>query len=77
MPMYMFAGTFFSAAQLPGWLHAVVVCTPLYQGVELCRTLGLGTATVAGTLGHAAYLGVMAGAGVVVGRARYTRALTA
>jgi hypothetical protein len=32
---------------------------------------------VAGTLGHAAYLGLLAGAGVVVGRARYTRELTA
>jgi lipooligosaccharide transport system permease protein len=76
MPMYMFAGTFFSAAQLPAWLHAIVVCTPLYQGVELCRTLGLGTATVSGTLGHAGYLAVMAGAGVVIGRSRYTRELT-
>ncbi|MDT4939725.1 MAG: lipooligosaccharide transport system permease protein [Pseudonocardiales bacterium] len=76
MPMYMFAGTFFSAEQLPNWLHAVVVCTPLYQGVELCRTFGLGTATAIGTLGHVAYLVALATAGVVAGRRRYTAELT-
>jgi lipooligosaccharide transport system permease protein len=77
MPMYMFAGTFFAVAQLPAWLHAIVVCTPLYQGVELCRTLSLGTATVAGTVGHGAYLGAFVGAGLLAGRARYTRVLAA
>jgi ABC-type multidrug transport system permease subunit len=77
MPMYMFAGTFFSAEQLPAWLHAVVVCTPLYQGAQLCRTVGLGTATLTGTVGHAAYLGTLVVAGVVAGRRRYARLLTA
>jgi lipooligosaccharide transport system permease protein len=77
MPMYMFAGTFFSAEQLPAWLHAIVVCTPLYQGVQLCRTLGLGTATLLGTLGHVAYLGVLIVAGVATGRRRFARVLTA
>ncbi|MCU1657769.1 MAG: type transporter [Pseudonocardiales bacterium] len=77
MPMYMFAGTFFSAEQLPAWLHAIVVCTPLYQGIQLCRTLSLGTASAAGTVGHAAYLVVLVASGIVLGRRRYARELTA
>jgi lipooligosaccharide transport system permease protein len=77
MPMYMFAGTFFSAEQLPAWLHAIVVCTPLYQGVQLCRTLSLGTATVPGSVGHATYLALLVAFGVLVGRRRYARELTA
>jgi lipooligosaccharide transport system permease protein len=77
MPMYMFAGTFFSVEQLPDWLRAIVICTPLYQGVELCRTLGLGTANVAGSLGHVAYLAVLVAAGIAVGRRRYAAELTA
>jgi lipooligosaccharide transport system permease protein len=77
MPMYMFAGTFFSAEQLPSVLHAVVVCTPLYQGVELCRTVSLGTATAMGTLGHVMYLAALLVAGTTVGRQRFTRELAA
>jgi lipooligosaccharide transport system permease protein len=77
MPMYMFAGTFFSAEQLPTWLHAIVVCTPLYQGVELSRTLGLGTADLLGTVGHAAYLGSLIALGIIWGRRRYAAELTA
>jgi lipooligosaccharide transport system permease protein len=76
MPMYMFAGTFYSAEQLPRGLHAVVVCTPLYQGAQLCRTISLGTETAIGTLGHVAYLGVLVVAGVQAGRRRYAQVLT-
>jgi lipooligosaccharide transport system permease protein len=77
MPMYMFCGTFFSAEQLPAWLHAIVVCTPLYQGIQLCRTLSLGIATAPGTVGHAAYLMLLVISGVLLGRRRYARELTA
>ncbi|HEY2044648.1 MAG TPA: ABC transporter permease [Jatrophihabitans sp.] len=77
MPMYMFAGTFFSAEQLPAWLHAIVVCTPLYQGVQLCRSIVLGTVTPAGVAGHGAYLALLVLFGVLVGRRRYTLELTA
>jgi lipooligosaccharide transport system permease protein len=77
MPMYMFAGTFFSAEQLPEWLHVIVVCTPLYQGAQLCRALGLGTASATGALGHISYLVALIAVGVLAGSRRYTRVLTA
>jgi lipooligosaccharide transport system permease protein len=77
MPLYMFSGTFFAVAQLPRWLRDVAYVTPLWQGVELCRTLALGTATAGGTAIHVAYLAVLAGAGIVVARITYRRRLHA
>ncbi|WP_198663536.1 ABC transporter permease [Jiangella endophytica] len=56
MPMFLFSGTFFPVEQLPAGLEAVAMATPLWHGVELCRSLVMGTATVAGSLGHVAYL---------------------
>ena len=41
-PAFLFSGTFFPVTQLPGWLQVVARCTPLYQGVSLCRDLVLG-----------------------------------
>lgn len=51
MPMFLFSGTFFPVAQLPGALEVVARVTPLWHAVELCRgattgTLGLGPALV-------------------------------
>ncbi len=56
MPMYLFSGTFFSTDQLPGWAQSVVALTPLWHGVELCRTLSLGTATWTASAVHVGYL---------------------
>ena len=56
IPMFLFSGTFFPIEQLPGWLQPVAWVTPLWHGVELCRSLSLGTATAVDSLGHAAYL---------------------
>ncbi len=53
----------------PGWLQAVIRCTPLYQGVALLR--GLDTGIVTWSLaGHAAYLLVAGGLGLVVATRR-------
>lgn len=41
MPLFLFSGTFFPVGQLPGFLQAVAVATPLYHGVELTRKLAL------------------------------------
>ncbi|GAA1602150.1 ABC transporter permease [Catellatospora bangladeshensis] len=75
MPLYLFSGTFFATAQLPDALGHLVALTPLWHGVELCRTLTLGTATWAGSLGHVAYLSVMALAGYLVARRNFRRHL--
>jgi lipooligosaccharide transport system permease protein len=41
MPLFLFSGTFFPVSQLPGFLEAVAVATPLFHGVELTRKLAL------------------------------------
>ncbi|MGD0439474.1 MAG: ABC transporter permease [Acidimicrobiales bacterium] len=75
VPLFLFSGTFFPIAQLPGWLQLVARCTPLYQGVSLCRALVLGHVPVSEALGHAAYLLSMSVAGVVLARVTYRRRL--
>jgi lipooligosaccharide transport system permease protein len=75
LPMYMLSGTFFPIEQLPGWLHPLAWATPLWHGVELCRTLALDTATVAETLTHLGYLVVMGVVGMLVARSTYRRYL--
>jgi ABC-type polysaccharide/polyol phosphate export permease len=77
MPMYMFSGTFFATTQLPGWLRFAVEALPLWQGVELCRSLSLGTAGALGASFHAAYLLTLTAAGVLAARSTYRRRLHA
>ncbi|MFC7244255.1 ABC transporter permease [Catellatospora aurea] len=75
MPLYLFSGTFFATTQLPEAVQHLVALTPLWHGVELCRTLTLGTATWAGSLTHIAYLTALALAGYLVARRTYHRNL--
>jgi lipooligosaccharide transport system permease protein len=53
----------------PGWLQAVVRCTPLYQGVVLVRAADLGIFSWI-LLAHIGYLVLMAVAGVIITRRR-------
>lgn len=69
LPMFLFSATFYPLTVYPGWLQAVVRCTPLYQGVVLCRAADLGIWSWT-LLGHIAYLVAMAVAGVVITRRR-------
>ncbi|RCG32394.1 hypothetical protein DQ384_05910 [Sphaerisporangium album] len=73
MPMYLFAGTFFDLATLPEWLRPVAYVLPLWHGVDLCRTLSLGTATLGTSLVHVGYLVVLTAAGVVAALFTYRR----
>jgi Nod factor-specific ABC transporter NodJ protein len=77
MPMYMFSGTFFAVAQLPHWVRPVAYVLPLWHGVELCRTLSLGTATLLGSAVHVAFLLALFVGGVLVARVRYRQKLHA
>jgi lipooligosaccharide transport system permease protein len=77
MPLYMFSGTFYPTAQLPGWLRDIVPVSPLWHGVQLCRTLSLGTATAAGTAVHLTVLLVLTGAGTVAAAVTYRKRLSA
>jgi lipooligosaccharide transport system permease protein len=41
-PLFLFSGTFFPISQLPAFIQPVAWFTPLFHGVALTRSLGLG-----------------------------------
>jgi lipooligosaccharide transport system permease protein len=75
MPLMLFSGTFFPLSQLPGWLRPLAYATPLWHGVALCRAFSLGHFDLLGTLGHVAYLVVLAAVGIWAGARTYRRRL--
>jgi lipooligosaccharide transport system permease protein len=66
-PLFLFSGTFFPIEQLPAFLQPLAWVTPLWHGVELCRSLSLGTigADPMMALVHLAVLVLFAGGGLV------------
>jgi lipooligosaccharide transport system permease protein len=56
VPLFLFSGAFFPIEQLPAALEVAARLTPLWHGVTLCRDLMLGSATLAGAVGHLAFL---------------------
>ena len=75
VPLFLFSGTFFPITQLPGWLQAVGVATPLYHGVALCRDLTLGQLNAGSDILHAAYLVLLVSAGFATALVTYRRRL--
>jgi len=75
MPMFLFSATFYPITVYPGWLQLVVRVTPLYQGVALSRACALGELSWS-SLGHVAYLAIVAAVGYTV-VARRIRSLLA
>lgn len=75
MPMFLFSGTFFPVSQLPAALRVLAYITPLWHGVDLCRHLALGEATLLGSLGHVAYLLAWFFVGCRVALSTYSRRL--
>ncbi|HEV2360388.1 MAG TPA: ABC transporter permease [Acidimicrobiales bacterium] len=75
VPLFLFSGTFFPITQLPGWLQAVAVATPLYHGVALCRELVEGRVTASSILVHVLYLTALAVVGSLVALRGYKRRL--
>lgn len=77
MPLFLFSGTFFPLTQLPSGVRPIAYATPLWHGVDLCRTLALGTEHAWPTIGHVAYLGAMAVIGTLLAVRTYrSRLLT-
>lgn len=64
-PLYLFSGTFFPIASLPGALQPIAWLSPLWHGVELTRGFALGTIgqEPVAALAHAAILVGLALAG--------------
>jgi lipooligosaccharide transport system permease protein len=75
IPLFLFSGTFFPVTQLPAWIRPLAYATPLWHGVALCRALSLGTADVAGALGHISYLVAITVLGLALGQRTYRRRL--
>src|SRR4051794_2933058 len=65
LPLFLFSGTFFPISSYPPGLQLVVALTPLYQGVDLLRSLITGHID-ATLLFHVVYLTVMGIAGLSV-----------
>jgi lipooligosaccharide transport system permease protein len=75
IPLFLFSGTFFPVTQLPAWIRPLAYATPLWNGVALCRSLSLGTATLGGALVHVGYLAALAAVSIAVGHRTYRRRL--
>jgi lipooligosaccharide transport system permease protein len=70
LPLFLFSAVFFPADVYPEAVRPLLLLSPLYHGVELVRSLVLGTPGLA-TLGHVAFLVVMGVAGALVAARRF------
>ena len=75
IPLFLFSGTFFPLSSLPQGLRVVAYATPLWHGVDLCRTLVDGTATWGRSGLHVAYLLGLCGLGAAAAARTYPRRL--
>ena len=74
LPLFLFSGTFYPITSYPPALQLFVQITPLYQGVDLIRSLTLGDIGP-GILVHVVYLTVMGLGGLWVVSRRLDRLL--
>jgi lipooligosaccharide transport system permease protein len=65
LPMFLFSGTFYPLDAYPEALRFVVQLTPLYQGVDLIRSLSVGAISPV-LLVHVAYLTIMGLVGLAI-----------
>jgi lipooligosaccharide transport system permease protein len=74
LPMFLFSGTFYPIDAYPEALQIFVRLTPLYQGVDLIRSLTVGAISPI-LLVHVAYLSIMGVIGLWVASRRIDRLL--
>lgn len=74
LPLFLFSATFYPITAYPEALQVVVSLTPLYQGVDLLRSLTTG-AVSPGILGHVVYLVVMGLIGLWIASRRLDKLL--
>jgi lipooligosaccharide transport system permease protein len=65
LPMFLFSGTFYPLDAYPEPFRLIVQATPLYQGVDLLRSLAVGVIGPAAIV-HVIYLVVMGVAGLLI-----------
>lgn len=69
VPLFLFGGAFFPLSQLPLFVRCIGYSTPLWHGVQLCRSWTSGTSLSAlAALGHIGYLLIWALVGGVLMR---------
>jgi lipooligosaccharide transport system permease protein len=76
VPMSLFAGVFFPVDQLPLVARWLAYISPLWHGVELCRSATLGLPTPLPAYWHVGYLGVWAVGGYWLACRQFLRKLT-
>lgn len=74
LPLFLFSATFYPIETYPPALQVVVKLTPLYQGVDLIRSLTVGAISPI-LLVHVAYLSIMGFVGLAVVSRRLDRLL--
>jgi lipooligosaccharide transport system permease protein len=74
LPMFLFSGTFYPVDAYPEALRIIVQLTPLYQGVDLLRSLAVGVFEPI-ALFHVVYLLAMGIGGLVIVSRRLDRLL--
>ena len=74
LPMFLFSGTFYPIDAYPEALQIFVRLTPLYQGVDLIRSLTVGVISPV-LLVHVAYLSIMGFVGLAVTSRRLDKLL--
>ncbi len=68
-PLFLFSGTFYPLATLPGWLQWIGWVSPIWHGSEVGRTLSYGAGPDSWPIGaHLAVLVVLAAVGWVIAR---------
>ncbi|WP_146805961.1 ABC transporter permease [Cellulomonas persica] len=68
-PLFLFSGTFYPLATLPGWLQWIGWVSPIWHGSEVGRTLSYGAGSDSWPIGaHLAVLVVLAAVGWVIAR---------
>ena len=77
IPLFLFSGVFFPVSVLPIGLRVVAYASPLWQGVDLCRGLTLGTIGAATAGGHVVFLAAFVVTGWAAARRTYARRLRA
>jgi len=74
LPMFLFSATFYPITAYPPALRVIVELTPLYQGVDLIRSLSVGAVSPV-LLFHVVYLAIMGIVGLVVTSRRLDKLL--
>jgi lipooligosaccharide transport system permease protein len=74
LPMFLFSATFYPLSVYPHWLQVVVRCTPLYNAIDLIRSLMLGSVGMY-QLVNVAYLVAFGFVGIVVSGRRVGKLL--